>query len=75
MEKPQDDREALKQQLENAERDVTASIERLTKSIENENGSSGYETNQKFTEKVSCVNLYLIFRHFIDVILHRSSLQ
>ena len=72
MEKPQADREALKQQLDNAERNVTANIERLTKSIEIDKVSIGDQTNQK---KVSCLNLYLIFRYFIDVILHRTSLQ
>ena len=58
MEKPQNDREGLKQQLENAERNVTANIERLTKSIKNDKDSSDEETTQKFAKKVSCVNLY-----------------
>ena len=75
MEKPQDDREALKQQLDNAERNVTANIERLTKSIEIDKVSIGDKTNQKFTKKVSCVNLCFIFRYFNDVILPRTSLQ
>ena len=78
MEKPQNDREGLKQQLENAERNVTANIERLTKSIENDKGSISEETTQKFAKKVSCVNFYLIiryYRYYIDVILHRQSLQ
>ena len=75
MEKPQYDREALKQQLDNAERNVTANIERLTKSIEIDKVSTGDKTNQKFIKKVSGVNLYLIFRYFIDVLLHRTSLQ
>ena len=72
MEKPRDDREALKQQLDDAERNVTANIERLTKSIEIDKVSIGDQTNQK---KVSCLNRCLIFRYFIDVILHRTSLQ
>ena len=55
MEKPQDNREALKQQLENAERNVTANIERLKKSMESDEGSNGNKTAQKLPRKVSFV--------------------
>ena len=82
MEQPQDNREVLKQQLQDAERNVTANIERLTKSIESVKDSIGDKTTQKFTKKVSCVNLYLTIqgqawtiRYFIYVILYRPSLQ
>ena len=62
MEKPQDNREVLKQQLEDAERNVTANIQRLTK-LESVKVSSGDKTPQMFTKKVSCFNLYLIIRY------------
>ena len=75
MQKPQDDKEVLKEQLEDAERNVTANIERLTKSMESVKDSSGDKTRQKFSKNVSCVNLYLIIRYFIYVILRRPSLQ
>ena len=75
METPQDNREVLKQQLKNAERNVTANIERLKKSMESDEDSSGTKITQKLPKKVSCVNLYLIIRYCIDVTLHRPSLQ
>ena len=60
MQKPQDDREVLKQQLDDAERNVIANIEKLTKSMESVKDSSNDKTSQKFSKNVSWVNLYLI---------------
>ena len=60
MQKPQDDREVLKQQLDDAERNVIANIEKLTKSMESVKDSSNDKTTQKFSKNVSWVNLYLI---------------
>ena len=60
MQKPQDDREVLKQQLDDAERNVIANIETLTKSMESVKDSSNDKTSQKFSKNVSWVNLYLI---------------
>ena len=75
MEKPQDDRKDLKKQLENAERNVNANIERLKKSLVSDEDSSGDKIIQKLPKKVSCINLYLIFRCCINVILHRPILH
>ena len=60
MQKPQDDREVLKQQLDDAERNVIANIEKLTKSMESVKDSSNDKTSQKFSKNVSWVNLYSI---------------
>ena len=75
MEKPQDDRKALKKQLENAERNVNANIERLKKSLEFDEDSNSIKLTQKLSKKVICINFYLIIRYCIDVILHRPVLH
>ena len=75
MEKPQDDSKPLKKQLENAETNVTANIERLEKSLESDEDFNCSKTTQMLPVKVSCVNLYLIIRYFIDFTSHRPGIQ
>ena len=75
MEKPQDDSKPLKTQLENAGKNVSANIERLKKSLEADEDSSGNKITQKLPKKVSCINLYLIIRCCINVIIHRPILH